>query len=285
MNSINADFVSLSRKPADVFLSARNLEQPDYSKIRKNWFGENAVLTTSTNVFSIYIPRGEKFFIKSVRYFEDQIKDPELQELVKTFIKQEANHYKAHEVFNNGLEHQGIRSIREQHAAEKLFTFMEKWLPKKMQLGITVFDEHLTATGAKLLLESQALAETLDPEMRTLWEWHAVEEIEHKSVAFDVYEAMGCGYFHRMFSALVGTIIQGIFIIGSEGRLLKEQGIKRFGAEGKEAGKILGRVLNLKKLAREFVLYFKPGFHPWDIDDRAFIQAWYNKNPHYNQPS
>lgn len=276
---------SLSRKPFDVSLQARNLEQPDYPSVSKNWFAGNAVLTTSINVFSIYIPRGEKFFIKSVRYFEDKINDQELRELVKIFIKQEANHYKAHEVFNTGLEKQNIRSLREEKAAEKLFTFMEKWLPKKIQLGITVFDEHLTATGAKLLLESEALAQSLDPEMRKLWEWHAVEEIEHKSVAFDVYEAMGAGYFHRMFSALIGAIIQGVYIIASENRLLKEQGVKRFGpaGQGRAAGKILTSVVNIKKVAKEFVLYFKPGFHPWDIDDRPFINAWYKKHPEYNK--
>lgn len=283
MNQLAATTDALSRKPLDVSLIARPLKQPDYPSVSKNWFADNAVLTTSINVFSIYIPRGEKFFIKSVRYFEDQIRDQDLQGLIKTFIKQEANHYKAHEVFNAGLENQNIRSLREEKAAEKLFAFMEKYLSKKVQLGITVFDEHLTASGAKLLLESKDLAESLDPEMRKLWEWHAVEEIEHKSVAFDVYEAMGCGYFHRMFSAIIGTLIQGVYIIASENRLLKEQGVKRFGPEGKRAGKILASVVNLKKVVKEFVLYFKPGFHPWDIDDRPFIQAWYEQHPEYEQ--
>jgi predicted metal-dependent hydrolase len=121
----------------------------------------------------------------------------------------------------------------------------------------------------------------MEPEMRALWEWHAVEEIEHKSVAFDVYEAMGCGYFHRMFSAFVGVIIQGVFIIGSENRLMKDHKVKRFGVEGKKAGRFLAEILDLKKLASEFMLYFKPGFHPWDIDDRAFIGEWYQKYPEY----
>jgi len=283
MSQITVTAQTFSRKPSDVSIVVRNLEQQEYSGVSKNWFGNNGVLTASMNVFSIYIPRGEKFFIKSVRYFEDKIEDPELLSLVKAFIKQEANHYKAHEVFNAGLEHQNIRSSREEKAAEKLFSFMEKWLPKKMQLGITVFDEHLTASGAKLLLQSEKLAASLDPEMRKLWEWHAVEEIEHKSVAFDVYEAMGCGYFHRMFSALVGLIVQSVFIIGSENRLLREQGITRFGSEGKAAGRLIKSAIDIKAVVKEFVMYFKPGFHPWDIDDRPFIKEWYTKHPEYPQ--
>ena len=183
MNQASVVVQTLSRKPDDIELLARSLEQPDYQQINTDWFAANPILTTYMNVFSIYIPRGEKFFIKSVRYFEEQINDPVLRDEVKTFIKQEANHYKAHDVFNHGLESRDVRSLREEKAAEKLFSFMEKYLPKKVQLGITVFDEHITASGAKLLLEHEKLAQTFDPEMRKLWEWHAVEEIEHKSVA------------------------------------------------------------------------------------------------------
>lgn len=283
MNQTSMAVQTLSRKPDDIFLLARRLEQPDYQSVNTDWFADNPILTTYMNVFSIYIPRGEKFFIKSVRYFEEQIDDAVLREQVKTFIKQEANHYKAHDDFNHGLEQRNVRSLREERAAEKLFTFMEKYLPRKIQLGITVFDEHITATGAKLLLEHEALAQTLDPEMRTLWEWHAVEEIEHKSVAYDVYQAMGAGYFHRLFSAFLAVVIQGVFLIGSENRLLKERGVKRFGLAGKEAVKTLSGILNLKKVSKEFLLYFKPGFHPWDIDDRSFVKAWYAKNPDYQQ--
>lgn len=282
MNNMTTTCDTLSRKPAEVKLVARTFRDPEYQKVSKYWFAGNAVLSVAMTVFSIYIPRGEKFFIKSVRYFENDIQDSELQDLIRLFIKQEANHYKAHDVFNHGLEQKNMRALREERAADKLFTFMEKWLPEKVQLGITVFDEHLTATGAKVLLESPRLVESLEPEMRTLWEWHAVEEIEHKSVAFDVYEAMGCGYFHRMFSAILGVLIQGVMILASENRLMREEGVKRFGPEGKKALRLLRKFSDLRKVVRNFVLYFKPGFHPWDIDDRALIQAWYQKNPQVN---
>jgi len=278
MNNMTSTFDVLSRKPEDVSIVVRPFTDPEYQNVSKYWFADNAVLSVAMTVFSIYIPRGEKFFIKSVRYFENEIHDKELRELIRLFIKQEANHYKAHDVFNHGLEQKNMRSLREEKAAEKLFTFMEKWLPKKIQLGITVFDEHVTATGAKVLLESKELVQSLEPEMRSLWEWHAVEEIEHKSVAFDVYEAMGAGYFHRMFSALLGIVIQGVMLVASENRLMKEEGVKRFGPEGKKAVGLLRKFADLRKVARDFLLYFKPGFHPWDIDDRALIQAWYEKN-------
>ncbi len=280
MKSMIMNTSDLSRKPQDVSVIARKLGNDDYADVQASWFADNKVLSTLVNVFSIYIPRGEKFFIKSVRYFEDEIKDrdDELSGLVKEFIKQEANHYKAHEAFNGSLSQHDVSAKREEKVSDRLFSFMEKFLPKKVQLGITVFDEHLTATGAKLLLKSEAMSSSMDPEMRKLWEWHAVEEIEHKSVAYDVYEAMGCGYFHRMFSAFIGVAIQLPFIVGSENRLLKERGVTRFGPEGKEAGRIMASFHDFRKVGKEFLLYFKPGFHPWDIDDRPFLEKWYREN-------
>lgn len=271
---------ALSRMPLDVSVTPRKFQAEDYSKANKYWFANNAVLSLGTSLFSIYIPRGEKFFIKSVRYFEDQITDPDLKQKIKAFIQQEANHYQAHEVFNDSLNAKDIRVQREIEAAEKMFTFMEKWLPKKTQLGITVFAEHMTATGAKQMLKSPEVAKHQDAEVRKLWEWHAVEEIEHKSVAFDVYEAIGCGYVHRMWSVFIGLIIQIPFLGLSARRIFKREGQKvSIKQQAHQARKLMAKFHpDQKSIVDEFKMYFKPGFHPWQIDDREFLQGWYQRN-------
>lgn len=270
----------LSRMPEDLELTVRKFSGEDYSHSDKYWFANNAVLSLATSVFSIYIPRGEKFFIKSVRYFEDQITDPELKAKVADFIKQEANHYQAHDRFNASLKEKGIDVDKEIATAEKMFSLMEKWLPRKTQLGITVFAEHITATGAKQMLKNPAIAEYQDPEVRRLWEWHAVEEIEHKSVAYDVYEAMGCGYIHRMWSVFIGFLFQVGFLTKSFRRVFRkdiEAGIS-MKKEREEALKLMKKFHpDREELKREFLMYFKPGFHPWQIDDRPFLEAWYQK--------
>jgi len=271
---------ALSRMPIDVSVTPRKFEADDYSKTNKYWFANNAVLSLGASLFSIYIPRGEKFFIKSVRYFEDQITDPDLKQKIKAFIQQEANHYQAHEVFNDSLIEKDVRVQREIDAAEQMFSFMEKWLPKKTQLGITVFAEHLTATGAKQMLKNPEVAKHQDPEVRKLWEWHAVEEIEHKSVAFDVYEAIGCGYVHRMWSVFIGLLIQ-IFCLGmSVRRIFKREGQKiSIKQQAREARKLMVKFHpDQKSIVEEFKMYFKPGFHPWQIDDREFLRGWYQRN-------
>ncbi len=277
--SANNALSHLSRMPEDVSLTVRKFSGEDYSQSDKYWFANNAVLSMATSVFSIYIPRGEKFFIKSVRYFEDQIKDPELKAKVSDFIKQEANHYQAHERFNESLKEKGIDVDKELATAELMFSFMEKWLPKKTQLGITVFAEHITATGAKQMLKSPEIAAHQDPEVRRLWEWHAVEEIEHKSVAYDVYEAMGCGYIHRMWSVFIGLVVQVGFLTRSIRRTFRKESEQVSLREHRQGALALLKKFHPDRqaLKEEFLMYFKPGFHPWQIDDRPFIEAWYQK--------
>ena len=64
----------------------------------------------------------------------------------------------------------------------------EENLSPLARLAATVALEHLTAILAAALLDgrSGSLAGA-DPRVAELWRWHAVEETEHKSVAFDVY--------------------------------------------------------------------------------------------------
>jgi len=270
----------LSRMPENVSMTVRKFQSEDYANSHKYWFANNAVLSLAASVFSIYIPRGEKFFIKSVRYFEDQIGDPDLKEKVSDFIKQEANHYQAHDKFNESMKDKGVDVDAELRTAERMFSLLEKWLPKKTQLGITVFAEHITATGAKQMLKRPEIAKHQDPEVRKLWEWHAAEEIEHKSVAFDVYEAMGCGYIHRMWSVFIGLVIQIPFLFVSIRRVFRTAASDvSIPQQRREAGKLMKEFHpDRRDIVDEFKLYFKPGFHPWDIDDRPFLNEWYEKH-------
>ena len=127
-------------------------------------------------------------------------------------------------------------------------------------------------------LSTPSLAEVQDAEVRKLWAWHAVEEIEHKSVAFDVYEAIGCGYFHRMWSVFIGNIVQLFFMSGSIRRIFKGQ--KNLMRQRKEARKLMkSHHEGHRELFMEFFMYFKPNFHPWLIDDRSLLEEWYTQNP------
>ena len=262
-----------SRLPEGVAVQPRRFEFRDLESVPQYWFADNPIITHIENAFSIMIPPGERFFIRSVRRFEDRIADPELRELVRAFVQQEGLHMRAHNEFNRSLERFGIDVDREVAYAERAVAFLEKRLPRKMQLGVTVFLEHLTATGAHMLFMEPLIARSMPPEMLRFWRWHAVEELEHKAVAFDVFKAVGGGYFLRIFSAIAALLLLAVPFDRMVRRMMKDDGLE-VTAEMRRGARAIHRKVAGPQL-RMIAQYFKPGFHPWDCDDEAYLRAWY----------
>src|SRR5207253_7025389 len=84
--------------------------------------------------------------------------------------------------------------------------FTEKILPKQRQLAVTCALEHFTSLLGALVLGDPTTLEGAHPTMAALWKWHSAEENEHKSVAFDVYRAMGGSYLARVWTMIVVTM-------------------------------------------------------------------------------
>jgi predicted metal-dependent hydrolase len=219
------------------------------------------------------IPPGERFFIRAVRHFEDRVTDPELKGLVKGFIQQEGLHMRAHNEFNQSLAQFGIDVEREIAAAERTMSKLQKRLPRKMQLGVTVFLEHVTAIGAHMLFMEPLIAESMHPELARFWRWHAAEELEHKAVAFDVFRAVGGGYLLRVFSALTAVLLLTPPLIRRV-RRMEKQDPREVTKEMRRSARELNQRLWRPQL-RMLAQYFKPGFHPWNCDDEPYLRQWY----------
>ena len=268
---------SQTRLPEGVSVQPRKPDVEGLKDLPKFWFGGNPAVTVGSNVFSIFIPPGERFFIRSVRHYKDRIKDPELKELVRAFMQQETLHGKAHDVYNDSFAQHGLDVDDERRRAEKLFNRMEKYLPAKMRLGFTVFAEHITAVGAAGAFYDENFVNWSDPRATAFWQWHAAEELEHKAVAFDVLKMMGGGYFTRVFSALLGLIIMAVPLYRAYMRVYRAYG----GKLEKEHRKQLAIMQHSKamKIQRKQILeYFIPGFHPWKIDDSELLRQWKDEN-------
>ncbi|HFF4630352.1 TPA: metal-dependent hydrolase, partial [Acinetobacter baumannii] len=142
-------------------------------------------------VLSAMFPAGEMFFIESIRNVRNQIKDEKLLEDIKAFIAQEAFHSREHKTLNNHLIHSNYPEVVEIEAKTKARLDKLRQLSAVEQVTATVVMEHYTATLARLLLTDSLIKAKTTQESRNLWEWHALEELEHKSVAFDVLNAIG----------------------------------------------------------------------------------------------
>ena len=111
-----------------------------------------------------------------------------MQENIKGFCGQEGFHRREHQRYNEALcAARGYDLAKLEATLTRRLGWAQKNLPAMTNLAITVAIEHFTAVLAELLLSSGSIMERAEPSMRDLWRWHAAEEMEHKSVAFDVY--------------------------------------------------------------------------------------------------
>ncbi len=242
-----------------------------------NWNRNSVHLSQFMNTMSIVFPMGERFFIQSVRNYRDRITDPELQKAVTGFIGQEAMHGREHEVYNEALFARAPSAKKFEEHIARLLGAVQKDLPKSAQLAATIALEHFTAIMADALLKNPELLKDTDPRFAALWRWHALEETEHKSVAFDVWESvMGRGpraYIERTGALLSATAIFWYKIFPTYVRILRDEG-KLSDLKGWKLwfDFTLGKVGFVRKLAGPWADYFRPNFHPWDHDNRHFLK-------------
>src|SRR5580704_13366290 len=150
---------------------------------------------------SAVFPDGEDFFVRSVRHFRDQITDPALKRQVAGFIGQEAVHGREHRAFNDRLDELGYPTKRIERIVKRSLEFRERLLSDKSNLALTAALEHFTATLAELVLSSEDVRVQFGHQaVLDLFVWHALEESEHKAVAFDVYKAVGGSERLRTFT-------------------------------------------------------------------------------------
>src|SRR4051794_4819589 len=153
---------------------------------------EDLILSHLAASLSSVFPDGEDFFVRSVRNYRDQIDDPELKREVAGFIGQEAMHGREHRVFNDRLDELGYPTKRFERFTKMGLAIRERMLSQKSNLAATAALEHFTATLAELVLSDEETRNLFGhDEVRNLFLWHALEESEHKAVAFDVYKAVG----------------------------------------------------------------------------------------------
>lgn len=272
--------VANARKPlgASVNIPPRRMDFEFDGKTPRYWYDNDAFLSTYWVMLSALFPEGEQFFVDSVRHFRDQITDPVLKAQVAGFIGQEAMHTKEHEAANEAMTRMGMDANRIDRQLKPILKLVRKVTTKRMQLAATCALEHFTATIAEQLLRDPEHAAKGEKEIMGLWLWHALEENEHKTVAFDVYQKVGGNYPERVVVMGAATVIFLGLTTWWHGTLLAKEG-KLFEVRRnmKGAAYLWGRNGLFTRLAPQYLDYYKPGFHPNDHDTRALLDEWREK--------
>lgn len=263
---------SYQNRPKAIGITVRRL-QFNPQAIRRHYFANSPVMSHLLTALSSTFPIGEQFFVHSVRNVRDKVKDETLQAQIAAFIGQEAMHSKAHAEFNAAWRSEDYNLDRFQAWLARKDDYVKNLHPK-IQLAITCAFEHFTALLGGYILRHPEVLATLDEDAAKLWVWHAIEEIEHRAVAFDVYQAVyGDDKIRRMIMRSVTTGFASLTLYSATRLFLqdKKKSLPKVG------GNIFGFYLLGKmflQLAPEYLAYFKRDFHPSEIDYTKLISDW-----------
>lgn len=243
--------------------------------IPRYWQGE-VFATRMFDAMQLTFPDGERMFIQSVRNYADKVKTPKLKEQVKQFIYQEGQHGKAHADFADHMIRQGVPVAGSIKRIRKGLQFFQKYAPKKFQLASTVAAEHLTASlGEYIMGREDNLMQNAHPTMRAFYMWHGIEEVEHKAVAWDVYqEAAGGGYFTRALAMLVLYPLLFIPLTGGVLAIMHSEGKLNLREVGKGMSAMFGKRGLFSNTFIPVLRYFVPGFHPWQTGYPPNFHQW-----------
>ena len=241
--------------------------------IPDDWADGNAMITALLAGLSAVFPPGERFFIESVRRYADQVSDPDLKERIRGFTGQEANHTKEHLAFNRFLDARGLPVGGIERFVDARMRALGKNGSPAANLARTAALEHMTALLASAVLEDGDFLEHSHPTIAAFWKWHAIEEIEHRSVAFDVYrECVDDEQLRRRTMAVVTVFfctisaLRTVFMMKRSGHLLDVR------AWTGGLNRLLGRRGVLRRAFPLYRAYYRSSFHPDQHDNRDAVE-------------
>jgi len=232
-----------------------------FTAIPRDWCGGDPYATAHLEALSLLFPQGEQFFVDAVKQHRHLVRDPALAADVAGFIGQEAMHGREHRAFNSAIA--PVVAPRVDRWLRGFLGGVRRVLSPKSQLAVTCAVEHLTALLAESMLGDPEVHQPIDPSVRPLWLWHGLEESEHKAVAFDVYRAAGGGYLRRAGLMALTTVVFVAIVTVVQFRLRRRTTPRALLWPATYGG-----------LAKAYLQYYRPRFHPNDRDTRALVEQW-----------
>lgn len=230
----------------------------------RDWNGGDAFRTAWFNALSMSFPVGEQFFIDAVRDGLKAVPEAERARFageVQGFVGQEATHRRVHALFNAQLEAQGHVNTWAPRSLERIQRL--EGLDPRHAVAVTAATEHITAIFADWMLAHPEALAGAEPRLQTLWMWHAAEESEHRSTAFDVYRALGGNEVWRLRFMRIVTFHFLADVLRQTARNLRHDGeLWRWRTWRGGWRFLFGREGLLRRIYRPWRDYFRADFHP-----------------------
>lgn len=253
----------------DRIIPRENIDFGLDTSIPRYWYANDPYKTRVMDGMQLYFPEGERYFITSVRPFREQISDPILAKHVKDFTRQEGQHGIVHTHFNQLLRDQGMPVDEMLAMQKKRNNFWLTRFSQEFNLALTGAFEHFTALLAEGFFSRKQVMEGADPRVKALFAWHAIEEMEHKAVVFNVMTTVAkVGYLKRSAAMIYATLEMTFETYRSTDVLLKADGfswLERKRMFFAHLPWMYGRNGVFSSFSGMILAYLKPGFHPDDI--------------------
>ncbi|QJQ31379.1 metal-dependent hydrolase [Sphingomonas lacunae] len=273
--TVSANAFTRTPTPADLSITPRDRRFGRESKQRRWWMNGDPIATAFYNALSVTFPKGEAMFIEAVKAHREGVPEKLAQE-IRAFTIQEVMHTREHVAFNRKVEEAGY-DLSELNADVDQVMELINSRPPMVNLLATIVLEHYTAIMAADFLKNPVMLEGADQEWGDLWRWHAIEEIEHKGVAYDtwLHATRDWSAWKRWRAkAVMMLLVTSKFwpkrIKGMKA-LLKQDGLTGWRVTARIWWFMLGNPGIMRKLAGPWLSWFRPSFHPWEHDDRELI--------------
>lgn len=274
--------------PADLSITPRDRRFGAHSSTPRWWHGGDPYATALYNALSATFPKGEAFFVESLRAFSAGA-SPKLAAEIKAFTTQEAIHSREHAAFNKRAERSGYDLAKLDARVDRRLEITRS-KPPVVSLAATMALEHFTAILAHELLADPRHLAGAEQETARLWLWHAAEEVEHKGVAYDTW-LHATRHWSRWkrwkVKAKVMLYITRNFVVDRTAgalELLRQDGLTGPRAWLGLAHYSLVRPGMMRRIAGAWARFLLPGFHPWNEDDRALIAAYEASHSYSQEP-
>lgn len=251
----------------------------------RHWHGGDGFRTAYYNALSMSFPLGEQLFINSVQDCAPLLPEPtteqdvNLRAQIKDFCAQEATHRHVHAQYNAQLAQHGLHNHVEERIAKRDAYVKTHGIKPIHRLAVTAAYEHYTAVFASILLANPQTMAGADAQMRKIWMWHAMEESEHKAVAYDVYQAIGGNYAWRVRWFIYASIVFAFDVLRQTTNNLWHDGTLFKPSTWWSATTFLfGRPSRgngwMWMMTRPLLDYFKRDFHPWQHNNRTDLAEY-----------
>ena len=268
----------------------------DWVDVPLHWIPGDPHSTHVINTLHLFLPAGERWFVRVMKQALPLVTDDLLREQVRAFMSQEGIHATAHgSAVRDHLTAHGLDVRAYERRMEVLFDDLlgDRRMPARLQrrwldvrLAIIAAVEHYTAVLGDWILRADALEDAgADPVMLDLLRWHGAEEVEHRSVAFDLYQHVCGSYALRaataqvVFPALLALMMDGTRVLVGQ-----DPGAGRWRpVSGYLSGMRRGRLPGLVWLGLQGPSYLRPGYHPSGEGDLALAMDYIARSPSHLQ--